>query len=100
MAKKDNAPPTEMDAERAAECLKIIAHPWRLRMTQMMLRDRHMVSELADVCGIVPSLALEHLRLMQRAALLESERDGRRVYYIVSAPHLADALLCVESRFG
>lgn len=86
--------------ELAAECLKTIAHPWRLRMIQMMLHDRHMVSELAAACDIAPSMASEHLRLMQRAGLLDSERDGRRVYYKVAEPHLADILKCVEGRFG
>jgi len=100
MSKKP-PPLTDLEAlELAAECLKTIAHPWRLRMIQMMLRDRHMVSELAAACDIAPNMASEHLRLMQRAGLLESERDGRRVYYKVAEPHLADVLKCVEKRFG
>ncbi len=86
--------------QQAAECLRIIAHPWRLRMIQMLLRDRYMVAELAEACEIAPNMASEHLRLMQRAGLLESEKSGRRTYYNVAEPHLADILKCVEARFG
>ncbi len=100
MAKRKPTSLTDLKAlEQAAECLKIIAHPWRLRMIQMMLADRHMVSELAEACDIAPNMASEHLRLMQRAGLLESERDGRRVYYKVAEPHLADIMRCIEARF-
>ena len=58
---------TELAAlEQAAECLKTLAHPHRLRMVQMLLRDRFSVGELADACEIPSNMASEHLRLMQR----------------------------------
>jgi len=92
---------TSLDAlEQAAECLKILAHPHRLRMVQMLLRGRFTVGELADACGIPSHMASEHLRLMQRCALLTSEKDGRKAYYKIAEPHLADIMACVEERFG
>ena len=45
-------------------------------------------------------MASEHLRLMQRSGLLASEKDGRKAYYRVADPHLANILACVEARFG
>lgn len=86
--------------ERAAECLKILAHPHRLRIVQMLLRGRYTVGELADACGIPSHMASEHLRLMQRCGFLDSEKDGRRAYYQVTEPHLAKILACVEARFS
>jgi len=85
---------------RAAECLRTLAHPHRLRMVQMLLRGRYTVGELADACRIPSHMASEHLRLMQRCGFLASERQGRKAYYQVAEPHLADLLACVESRFG
>ena len=86
--------------EQAAECLKTLAHPHRLRMIQMLLRGRYMVGELAEACGIPSHMASEHLRLMQRCGLLKSEKDGRKAYYGITEPHLADIMACVEARFG
>jgi hypothetical protein len=37
---------------------------------------------------------------MQRCGLLCSERAGRRTYYQVAQPHLAEIMACIESRFG
>jgi len=83
----------------AAECLKTLAHPVRLRMVQLLLQGRYTVGELAEDCGIPDNVASEHLRLMQRCGFFTSERDGRRVYYQVAEPHLENIMNCVESRF-
>lgn len=94
-------PLTDLDAlAKAAECLRTLAHPHRLRMVQMLLQDRYSVGELADSCGIPPHMASEHLKLMQRCGFLKAEKQGRFVYYNIAEPHLADILACVESRFG
>lgn len=85
---------------QAAECLKTLAHPHRLRLVQMLLRGRYTVGELAEACELPSHMASEHLRLMQRCGLLDSEKEGRRAYYHVAEPHLADIMKCIESRFG
>ncbi|QDU64909.1 Biofilm growth-associated repressor [Planctomycetes bacterium Pan216] len=86
--------------EEAAECLRTVAHPHRLRMLQMLLGGRYTVGELAEACGIASPMASEHLRLMKDRGFLGAERDGRRVYYHVTEPHLASLMQCVEGRFG
>ncbi|MFI4859842.1 MAG: ArsR/SmtB family transcription factor [Phycisphaerales bacterium JB063] len=86
--------------EQAAECLRVVAHPHRLRMVQMMLHGRYTVGELAEACDIQSHAASTHLRLMQHCGLLGAEKEGRRTYYTVTEPHLADLMACVEGRFG
>ena len=85
---------------QAAECLRTLAHPHRLRMVQLMLQGQHTVGELAEACEIPSHMASEHLRLMQRCGFLTAEREGRFVYYAVAEPHLASIMDCIESRFG
>ena len=92
---------TDLDAlEEAAECLKTLAHPHRLRIVQMLLQGRYTVGELAEACGIPSNMASEHLRLMQRCGFLTSEKDGRKAYYQIAEPHLASIMACIEARFG
>lgn len=86
--------------EQAAECLRILAHPHRLRMIQMLLQGRYTVGELAEACEIPSHMASEHLRLMQRCGFLTSEKEGRKAFYQVSEQHLASIMGCIESRFG
>ena len=84
----------------AAECLKTLAHPHRLRIVQLLLRGQYTVGQLAEACEIPSHMASEHLRLMQRCGLLASHREGRCTYYEVAQPHLAEIMACIESRFG
>jgi ArsR family transcriptional regulator, zinc-responsive transcriptional repressor len=86
--------------EQAAECLRTLAHAHRLRMIEMLLKDRYTVGELAKACGILSNTASEHLRLLMRCGMLAPHREGRRTYYQVSEPHLADIMACVKGRFG
>ncbi len=91
----------ELDAlEQAAQCLRTLAHPHRLRIVQMLLRGDYTVGELAEACGIASHMASEHLRLMKHCGMLTSQRDGRKTYYEVAEPHLASILGCIEKRFG
>ena len=85
---------------QAAECLRTLAHPHRLRMVQMLLQGQYTVGHLAEACELPSAMASEHLRLMQRCGFLTSEKDGRQVFYQVAEPHLANILTCIESRFG
>jgi DNA-binding transcriptional ArsR family regulator len=85
---------------QAAECLRVLAHPHRLRMIQMLLAGDYTVGELAASCELPTAMASEHLRLMQRCGFLTSEREGRKVFYRVAEPHLKDIMQCIEDRFG
>lgn len=102
--KKTKAPMsalTDMESlVQAAECLKTLAHPHRLRMVQMLLRGRYTVGELAQACDIPSHMASEHLRLMQRCGFMSSAKDGRNVYYQIAELHLANLMSCIEARFG
>jgi DNA-binding transcriptional ArsR family regulator len=92
---------TDLEAlAEAAECLRTLAHPHRLRMVQMLLEGRYTVGELAEACEIPSHMASEHLRLMQRSGFLAAEKEGRRVYYTIAEPHLGSIMKCVEARFG
>ena len=100
-AKTKEVPLVAMDGlEQAAECLRTLAHPVRLHMVQLMLRDRFTVGELAEACSIQPHMASEHLRLMKHCGLLAAEREGRKIYYAVAEPHLESIMSCISDRFG
>ncbi|MGV2334441.1 MAG UNVERIFIED_CONTAM: metalloregulator ArsR/SmtB family transcription factor [Planctomycetaceae bacterium] len=91
---------TDLDAlGQAAECLRVLAHPHRLRMIQMLLSGNYTVGELAESCELPTAMASEHLRLMQRCGFLDSDKDGRKVFYRVVEPHLKNIMKCIVDRF-
>ncbi len=86
--------------EKASDCLRTIAHPVRLRMVQLLMRGRYSVGELANSCKVQNHMASEHLRLMQRAGLLRSRREGRKIYYSIRQKSLFGLMERVESLYG
>jgi DNA-binding transcriptional ArsR family regulator len=85
--------------ESAAECLRTIAHPCRLRMIEILLKEERPVGELAKSCGIPSNMASEHLRILKDRGLLKSRREGRKVFYIVAEPMLEMIINCVGKKF-
>lgn len=86
--------------EQAAHCLKVLAHPHRLKIIELLLEKNLSVGEIANECEIASHVTSEHLRLMQHCGFLESRREGRAVYYSVSEPHLEKIINCMRERFG
>lgn len=81
----------------AAECLKVMAHPVRLRIVDILMQGRLSVGEIAELCNLPPHQTSEHLRLLKGHGLLDSDRDGRTVYYRIVAPRLSGLLKCIRN---
>ena len=96
MAKKFKLFPLE-SLEEAAECLRVMAHPVRLRIVDILMQGEFPVNEIAAMCDLPPHQACEHLRLLKGHGLLDSARSGRMVYYKISSPRLPRLLECLKS---
>lgn len=86
--------------EAAAECLKVMAHPVRLRIGDILMQGRFPVHEIAQMCDLPPHQTSEHLRLLKGHGLLGSDREGRTVYYKIVDPRLPGLLRCIRSACG
>jgi DNA-binding transcriptional ArsR family regulator len=78
----DAIPPVgEDEIAAAAEILRLMGEPSRLRIPLACLREPGPVGELAERLGIPRSLVSHHLRLLRASRLLRSERNGKQVTY-------------------
>lgn len=84
----------------AAECLRTLAHPHRLRMVQLLLQGEYTVGELAGFCQIPSHMASEHLRLMRDRGLLDFQRRGRKIFYFVVEEGLKGIIACLEDKYN
>jgi ArsR family transcriptional regulator, zinc-responsive transcriptional repressor len=87
--------PLEM-LSAASICLKVLAHPIRLRIVNILMQGDFSVGEIAQLCGIKQHQACGHLRLMQNCSLLTSERRGQAVYYRIASRQLPALLGCIR----
>jgi predicted transcriptional regulator len=81
----------------AAACLKIMAHPVRLRIVDILMQGEYAVHEIAEMCGVKQHQVCEHLRLMQACGFLSSKRNGRIVYYSIISGKLPSLIHCIKS---
>jgi DNA-binding transcriptional ArsR family regulator len=81
----------------AAECLKVLAHPLRLRMVNILMQGEFPVHEVARLCELPPHQTCEHLRTLKGHGLLASDRRGRSVYYAIADPRLPRLLECIRA---
>ncbi len=81
--------------ERTATLLRLIAHPVRLRLLEL-LRDRPggRVHELAAEIGRPHAATSQHLNHMRRLGLVVAHRYGREVGYRIGDPRVIKILRC------
>jgi ArsR family transcriptional regulator len=75
-----------------AETFRLMSDPTRLRIILACLDAPAAVGEMADRLGISASLASHHLRLLRAARLLQADRRGRQVFYVVGDGHIRSML--------
>lgn len=80
-----------------AACLKVMAHPLRLRIIDILMHGDFAVYEIASICGLKHHQACEHLRHMQSCGFLKSERKGRLVYYSIAFEQLPALMHCIRT---
>ena len=83
--------------EKAAEVLRVLVHPHRLRICDLLLSKRMSVGELAEHLDIPPNAVSQHLNLMKAHGILGRERNGKIVYYKVVDESPRWLLDCISS---
>lgn len=84
--------------EHAAEVLRALAHPKRMRLAELLLDGPLPVHELSRLCRLPQPQTSHHLRILQRFGLLAFERRGAQVYYRVREPMVETIFNCLRSR--
>jgi len=99
MTTKTPPPPIPDDLlERAAGCLRVLAHHHRLRIVELLQGGARPVGELSRALGIAPNACSQHLKLMEAHGMLAHERKGRSVLYRVDDPSAFGVLECIRKK--
>jgi ArsR family transcriptional regulator len=72
------------DELTCSEKLKVLSDPTRLAVVEYLMLGPCHVGTLADALDVEQSLLSHHLKVLRRAELVVSERDGKSVLYSVS----------------
>jgi len=77
---------THESAERAAEFLKTVAHPGRLRIICALMMRELSASELARQSHLAPPALSQQASILEAQELIVRRREGRSILYRLVAP--------------
>ncbi|MEE8270880.1 MAG: metalloregulator ArsR/SmtB family transcription factor [Alphaproteobacteria bacterium] len=83
---------SEDQTAELADVFRLMADTSRLRITLFCLDAPKSVSVVADALGLSLSLVSHHLRLLRASRLIQAERRGNRVFYMVTDEHIRRTL--------
>lgn len=75
-----------------AELFRILGHPARIRVLELLAERDHAVHELLEAIEIEPSNLSQQLAVIRRAGLVSQRREGGEVVYAISVPEVAELL--------
>lgn len=82
--------------EEVSGVMKSLSHPVRLKVLCQALDGEKTVSELTEFCGISQSAMSQFLGRMSNEGLLQSRREGTKVYYSIKDRKIAKLLSAVK----
>jgi ArsR family transcriptional regulator len=82
--------------QRAAETLRVVSHPARLRIVEILVDGERSVTEIQDALGITQSQTSQHLSNMRVRGVLKCRKDGNMVYYSIANPDVVKVIHCIR----
>ena len=82
--------------ERSAAVMRVLAHPQRLRICELLLRGQVSVGGLADALAAPSNVVSQHLGMLRAHGVVQPERAGKTVYYRVIDPSPGWLLACIR----
>ena len=87
--------------ELKAGLFKGLSHPQRIRILELLVeREELTVSQLQEHIGLEASHLSQHLSVLRKHRLVESERRASHVYYRLSNPQVGELLSAARSLLG
>ncbi len=81
---------------RAAEIIKMLGHPERLKIVEVLERREATVSEIQEAIGTPQAIVSQHLARMRGCNIVAAQRDGNHVRYRVVEPKVHHILHCIR----
>jgi DNA-binding transcriptional ArsR family regulator len=76
------------DYETVSSRLKLLAHPERLRILDVLRREAECVCHLEALLGKPQPYVSQQLRFLRQAGLIVDEKEGQNVYYRLVDPEV------------
>lgn len=82
--------------ERASRVIRVLGHPLRLRLLEMLEDGERNVTELVLASGASQAMVSQQLRILRAERVVGDRRDGPRVFYRITEPKVSRILDCIR----
>ena len=79
--------------EQFSRTAKAMASPHRIEVLELLAQGERTVEALATAAGMAITNTSAHLQVLRRAGLVETRKEGTKVYYRLSGNDVAAALM-------
>ena len=89
------------DLARMAKVLKLLAHPYRLKIIDLLETGGDApVHRLMDLLDLPQAATSNHLKKMRRVGLVECRRQGKEIWYTLGDRRSLTILNCMRAKKG
>ena len=81
---------------RAAETIKLLGHPERLKIVEVLEAGESTVSDIQAELDLPQAIVSQHLAKLRGLGIVSAQRDGVHVYYRVMEPKVRHILECIR----
>jgi ArsR family transcriptional regulator len=81
----------------AAEVIKCLGHPLRLRLLECLETGEKSVSELQQYSGATQAVVSQQLLTLKARGIVDSRREGSHMFYRITEPKVSSILGCIRT---
>ena len=83
--------------ELAASKLRAMSHPMRIAIIDLLADGNNLsVTEIYKTLDIEQATASHHLNILKNKGLLDSKREGKKIYYFLKSVKLTEVIECIN----
>ncbi|MEQ1856773.1 MAG: metalloregulator ArsR/SmtB family transcription factor [Longimicrobiales bacterium] len=82
---------------RAAEIIKLLGHPVRLKIVEVLESGEATVSDIQEQLGLAQAIVSQHLAKLRGAGVVAARREGVRVFYQLTENKVPHILKCIRT---
>jgi len=82
--------------KRAADIIKLLGHPDRLKIVEALQPAELSVTEICEICGLEQAICSQHLSRLRQHKVVTARKDGLHVRYRVIEPKVHHILECIR----
>jgi DNA-binding transcriptional ArsR family regulator len=73
----------KIDYDKNSQVLRVISHPIRLQILEVLLDNQYCVNELSNALKLKQAISSHHLGIMRNYGIVHLNKQGSRAFYVV-----------------